>query len=353
MAFTITVEDGLLDCAICQSLLNEPVSTPCGHNFCNSCISTYLRQSRSCPTCRSIISHDVLLKKNTSLAEMVERGRRHEPERPCSPFTGWLEEVPCDICSITKHKAVKSCLQCMVSYCECHVEPHRTSVGLQRHLLTDALPGLEAIICPQHSKLLDLYCRVDQKCICLGCLADQHKGHIVLTWEQERIERQKYIRWITQEKEKQVHQYNHPGSASMAKQVNARTFTDLTEFIEKWKRGVDTMINSREIQVHQRAAGAVQRLQREISDLRGIDKMLEGLSDTHNYLQLQQFPTNVPLLPTARSVSIPRAPDPHQPNFNSHIREVMSSLRNAVMSAIAAQFDNIQDAVNKDLPFPE
>ncbi|XP_017566935.1 tripartite motif-containing protein 29-like [Pygocentrus nattereri] len=231
----------------------------------------------------------------------------------------------------------------MVSYCECHLQPHRTSVGLQRHLLIDAMPELEAMICPQHSKLLDLYCHVDQKCICLGCLADQHKGHIVLTWEQERIERQTYIRWITQEKENLVHQYNHPGqSASMAKQISARTFTDLIGFIEKWQRGVDTMIDGREMQVHQ-------RLQREISQLREIDTVLEGLSDTHNYLQLQQYPMNIPLLPTVR----PQAPDPHHPNFTSHVREVMSSLRNAVMSAFSAQFDNIQDAVNKDLPFPE
>ncbi|KAL6483610.1 hypothetical protein MHYP_G00084820 [Metynnis hypsauchen] len=158
---------------------------------------------------------------------------------------------------------------------------------------------------------------------------------------------QTYIRWITQEKEKQVHQYNHPRqSASMAKQISARTFTDLIEFIEKWQRGVDTMINSREMQVHQ-------QLQREISELREIDTMLEGLLDTHNYLQLQQHHMNVPLLPTVRPVSVPQAPDPQHPNFNSHIRGVMNALRNAVMSAFSAQLDNIQDAVNKDLPFPE
>ncbi|KAK0466906.1 uncharacterized protein EV420DRAFT_1506052, partial [Desarmillaria tabescens] len=43
-------------CAICLSQCNSPVSTPCGHIFCQICISEHILQSNGfqsfCPTCR-------------------------------------------------------------------------------------------------------------------------------------------------------------------------------------------------------------------------------------------------------------------------------------------------------------
>ncbi|KAK0239257.1 hypothetical protein EDD85DRAFT_535882 [Armillaria nabsnona] len=45
-------------CVICFSPYNNPVSTPCGHIFCQACISEYILAcsnglSSSCPTCRA------------------------------------------------------------------------------------------------------------------------------------------------------------------------------------------------------------------------------------------------------------------------------------------------------------
>ncbi|KAK2821935.1 hypothetical protein Q5P01_022000 [Channa striata] len=51
-----SVEEQLSCCALCQDVLKDPVSTSCGHWFCQQCITSYWDQSgssgaSSCPQC--------------------------------------------------------------------------------------------------------------------------------------------------------------------------------------------------------------------------------------------------------------------------------------------------------------
>lgn len=65
-------------CSICLEPLTEPVTSPCGHNFCCSCIQANwdmeeeVRDSYSCPECRQIFAVRPSLAKNTMLAALVE-----------------------------------------------------------------------------------------------------------------------------------------------------------------------------------------------------------------------------------------------------------------------------------------
>lgn len=45
-----------MDCAICRSLLYKPWTTPCGHTFCQQCITRSLAIAPLCPTCRAPVS---------------------------------------------------------------------------------------------------------------------------------------------------------------------------------------------------------------------------------------------------------------------------------------------------------
>lgn len=42
-------------CVICLKLLFEPVTTPCGHTFCRSCLGRAIDISDTCPMCRTIL----------------------------------------------------------------------------------------------------------------------------------------------------------------------------------------------------------------------------------------------------------------------------------------------------------
>ncbi|XP_065812633.1 NLR family CARD domain-containing protein 3-like [Labrus bergylta] len=53
---SVSVEEQLSSCALCQGLLRDPVSTRCGHWFCRQCLTSYWDQSTSsgessCPQC--------------------------------------------------------------------------------------------------------------------------------------------------------------------------------------------------------------------------------------------------------------------------------------------------------------
>ncbi|XP_054822789.1 uncharacterized protein LOC129321082 isoform X3 [Prosopis cineraria] len=43
------------DCTVCLKLLYEPVTTPCGHSFCHSCLFQSMDHGNRCPLCRTVL----------------------------------------------------------------------------------------------------------------------------------------------------------------------------------------------------------------------------------------------------------------------------------------------------------
>ncbi|XP_063073657.1 tripartite motif-containing protein 16-like protein [Engraulis encrasicolus] len=86
--------------------------------------------------------------------------------------------VPCDSCIQSPQRAVKSCLTCLVSFCEAHLRPHLEKPRFHSHRLVAPQHDLEMRCCPQHRMPLDLFCCPDARCICPGCREEPgHRGH--------------------------------------------------------------------------------------------------------------------------------------------------------------------------------
>ncbi|XP_060899505.1 NLR family CARD domain-containing protein 3-like isoform X7 [Labrus mixtus] len=76
---SVSVEEQLSSCALCQCVLRDPVSTRCGHWFCRQCLTSYWDQSTSsgessCPQCgkRSKIRRGLQISTDRGLQEVTD-----------------------------------------------------------------------------------------------------------------------------------------------------------------------------------------------------------------------------------------------------------------------------------------
>ncbi|XP_058613814.1 uncharacterized protein LOC131528575 [Onychostoma macrolepis] len=299
---SISVAQDQFSCSICLDLLKDPVTIPCGHSYCMSCITGCWDQKRvySCPQCRQTFTPRPVLGKNTMLAEVVEKLKKIKLQdiRPAQCYSG-SGDVECDVCTGDKNKAVKSCLDCLNSYCQNHLEQHERFFKSKKHNLMDATGRLQEMICPQHDKLLEIFCRTDQQCICYLCMLDEHKTHETVSAAAERTEKQRQLGEMQrkfqqriQERQKELKEAveSHKHSAQTAVEDSERIFTDLIRCIERSRSEVTRLIRDQEKAEVSRAEQQLKRLEQEIEDLSRRDTELEKLSHTDDHIHfLQRF----------------------------------------------------------------
>ncbi|XP_051793396.1 E3 ubiquitin/ISG15 ligase TRIM25-like [Acanthochromis polyacanthus] len=295
----IQMDQEKVSCSVCLDLLKDPVTIPCGHSYCMSCIQEFWDEKRtySCPQCRRSFTPRPVLMKNTVLADLVEELKKVElADAPPHHSYAGPADVSCDFCVGRKMKAIKSCLACMASYCELHLQPHFNVAPLKKHKLVEASSKLQDNICPRHDEVMKIFCRTDGQCICYLCSMDEHKGHDTVSAAAERAERQtelgvdrRNIQQRIQDREKDVKVTQQrlesiEASADEAVSDSEKIFKDLICLIEKKSSEVKQKIRSQQKTDESRVRELQEKMQQEISELRRKDTELEKLSSTEDHL---------------------------------------------------------------------
>ncbi|XP_060771757.1 E3 ubiquitin-protein ligase TRIM39-like isoform X1 [Neoarius graeffei] len=293
-----------LQCSICLDVFTDPVTTPCGHNFCKICLKGFWDSSShcQCPVCQTNFAKRPELCVNTFISELAAPFKKAVQVKSSSAAEKPTQSVVlCDVCCEKKCAAVKSCLICMTSYCKTHLEPHERVSSLKKHKLMDPVENLEDYICLKHERPLELFCRVDQTCVCQFCTQTDHKTHTTVPIEEESGEKktelgktQAEVQQMIQERLKKIEEIRHSvelnkKNTEKEKADSVKVFSALMRCIERSQAELLKVMEEKQKAAEMQAQEFIKELEQEITELKRRNTELEQLSHTEDHLHLLQI----------------------------------------------------------------
>ncbi|XP_030280699.1 E3 ubiquitin-protein ligase TRIM39-like isoform X1 [Sparus aurata] len=347
-ASCLLTEDQFL-CSICLDVFTDPVAIPCGHNFCKTCITKHwdINVPCQCPNCKEVFNIRPKLQVNTFISEMAAHSSEQQVSKP--------GEVPCDDCTGTKRKALKSCLVCLASYCETHLEPHLTKSGLKRHQLIDPVENLEDRMCTKHDKLLELFCKTDQMCVCMLCTYSDHKTHDVVPLKEEyegkKAELGKTdaeIQQMIQKRRLKIEEMKR--SVELSKKdadreiaAGVQVFSALKESVERSQAELIDTIKEKQRETEKQAEGFIKELEQEISELEKRSSEVEQLSQSEDHLHLlQSFPSLNAAPPTKDWTGVSVRPPSYEGTVVRAVNQLEETLSKQMKKLFEAEMKRIQ-----------
>ncbi|XP_032900409.1 E3 ubiquitin/ISG15 ligase TRIM25-like isoform X1 [Amblyraja radiata] len=290
-------------CSICLEVFRQPATIPCGHSFCLECIEElWERQAGSgaysCPQCRQAFNPRPALRPNPVLCGIaLDLLAEPQPEA--------VEEVSpgltfCDVCTVARQPAARSCLLCLASYCKWHLRPHRLSPAFRDHPLAPPAADVGSRKCGPHRKHLELFCRTDKAFICGLCLAAEHRTHRVVSLDEEAESLKKELKKADLEMGKQLHEtLLEIGLLQQDMDCIVRTsekvkleitnhFSAMTESIEETLRVVIEIIGGEQQAALSQAKTIRAQLEQKCMELREKKLQLEILASKSDNFKLVQ-----------------------------------------------------------------
>ncbi|KAM6927023.1 E3 ubiquitin-protein ligase TRIM21-like [Lycodopsis pacificus] len=350
-------------CSICLDVFTDPVTIPCGHNFCQTCITQHWNVNfpSQCPNCNEVFNSRPELRVNTFISEMAAQFRQSAQQKASSSSSEQQAakpgEVPCDVCTGTKLKALKSCLVCLVSYCETHLEPHLTTSGLKRHQLIDPVENLEGRMCTKHDKLLELFCKTDQMCVCMLCTVLDHKNHDVVPLKEEYEGKkaalgktETEIQQMIQKRRLKIQEIKH--SVELSEEdadreiaAGVQVFTALMESVERRMNELIDTIKEKQRKTEKQAEGFIKELEQEISELKKRSTEVEQLSRSEDHLHLlQNFRTLNTAPPTKNWTGVRVSPPSYEGTVVRAVNQLEETLSEQMKKLPEAELKRVQQS---------
>ncbi|XP_076026678.1 uncharacterized protein LOC143016302 [Genypterus blacodes] len=340
-------EDQFL-CSICLDVFTDPVSTSCGHNFCRTCITQHWDSNVQCvcPLCKKMFHTRPELEVNRLLSEVVaelRQSRQNKASRRSEEPAAKPGEVQCDVCTGTKLKAIKSCLKCEASYCQTHLEPHRTAARLRSHQLIHPVDNLEDRMCKKHKKSLELFCKTDQTCVCSLCTVLDHRNHEFVPLEEEyegkKSELEKTEAEIQQKMQQtclKIQEINQSEklsreAADRKKAEGLQIFTTLKQHVADIQADFMETVEEMQRSTKKQAEDFIKELQQELSEQRERAAEVEKLLLSEDHLHLLQSFSSISCAPPTKDWTEVRV---HQRSHEGSLVKAVAQLEETISKEV-------------------
>lgn len=273
-------------------------------------------------------------------------------EEPLGP-----DDVVCDSCIESPRRALKSCLTCLVSYCQAHLRPHLENPKFQNHRLVAPLMDIERRTCEEHKWPLELFCSADACCLCQDCLTE-HRGHQTAPVEEARRHIEKELREKQMEMVKtvtaaenainklQLNTVSIEHSVTEVRAVIESQFEQLQTVVEQAKKEVTEILEAEEKQALRQAEGIRVHLEQRCSELKKTQAQMEKLSRHQNDVDfLQEYSE---WKKEWSDVSLPGVYIGLMDRLHSFSRVVMESTQTLCAGLVSSYLDRVKETCRSD-----
>ncbi|XP_036052352.1 tripartite motif-containing protein 16 isoform X2 [Onychomys torridus] len=264
------------------------------------------------------------------------QGQGCYPAKVGAPGDEGEEEILCDFClGASRVRAVKSCLTCMVNYCEEHLRPHQENSKLHSHQLTEPAKDRDLRTCPAHHSPLVAFCYTHQQCICQQCGEGEHRGHSTVSLDAARRNKEADLRCMQLDLEQKLKlnenaitrlQANHKSvlvSVSEVKVVAEEKFGELLAAVRKAQADVMLFLEEKEQAALNQVNGIKTHLEYRSIEMEKSKQELEKLatiSNTALFLE-RNMTSELKCLPLSSASIGPQnlSPEPGMSFSNMHV----------------------------------
>ncbi|NXG55513.1 TRI47 protein, partial [Hemiprocne comata] len=333
-----------------------------------------------CPLCQEPVPATLRLRKNRALCEVLPllaaaTADLSPPSPPAgSPMAPGAEKededaageegavVLCDVCPAgSRAAAAQSCLVCLASFCEAHLEPHRRAPAFRAHRLVAPLRRLEEGLCPRHLQPLDGFCRTEQTCVCARCRAHEHRSHDVVPLEREREHKEAQQAKFLSDVENELEELSVTiaqakkmvelikGAATKERGRVKKLFAEASEVLATFQKEVAGFIEDGERSMLGEAEADLRWKEERRAKLAQCKQNLENVPTTDTIYFLQEFQA----LKVAMEENLsPTLSFQNELNFTK-CAQAMGAVKDVLSAACKKQWDHLQGKGIDGLSFQE